>query len=97
MALAEREQCKDFIGVYYCGDWKLMNHFQVETSDLADLRWSSDDTAIVVWDNPIECKLLIYSPTNGLIAKHEPYSDALGFRSVNFSPSGQFLVAGACD
>jgi len=27
MALAERENCKDSIGIYYCGDWKLMNHF----------------------------------------------------------------------
>ena len=27
MALAERDSCKDFVGLYYCGDWKLMNHF----------------------------------------------------------------------
>ena len=54
MALAERNDCKDYVGIYYCGDWKLMNHFQVETIDLADLAWSKDDTAIIVWDNPVE-------------------------------------------
>lgn len=97
MALAERSQCKDYVGVYYCGDWKLMNHFQVETNDLADLMWSADDTAIVIRDNPIDCRLLIYSATQGLIQKHEPYADALGFRNMNFSPNGQFLVSGSCD
>ena len=25
MALAERHSCKDFIGIYYCGDWSLVN------------------------------------------------------------------------
>jgi len=97
MALAERDNCKDFIGIYYCGDWKLMNHFQVETHDLHDLKWSNDDSAIICWDNPTECRLLVYSPTQGLIAKHEPYSAALGYRNANFSPNGSFLVAGACD
>lgn len=54
MALAERENCKDYIGIYYI-DWKLVSHFQVDTTDLADLAWSSDDTVIVCWDNVIEC------------------------------------------
>lgn len=67
MALAERENCKDSIGIYYCGDWKLMNHFQVDTIDLADLMWSHDDTAIVVWDSLIECRILVYSATQGLL------------------------------
>ena len=25
MALAERHSCKDYIGIYYCGDWSLVN------------------------------------------------------------------------
>ena len=74
-----------------------MNHFQTDTVDLADLMWTGDDTAIVVWDSAVECRLLIYSPTQGLLAKHEPYEGALGFRNVTFSPDGQFLIAGACD
>lgn len=49
-----------------------MNHFQVETIDLADLVWAKDDTAIIVWDNPIECRLLVYSATQGLLAQHIP-------------------------
>lgn len=74
-----------------------MNHFQVDTTDLADLVWAKDNTAIIVWDNPIECRLLIYSATQGLIAQHIPYENALGFKSLKLSPNGQFLAAGACD
>lgn len=74
-----------------------MNHFQVETTDLADLTWTRDDTAIIAWDNPIECRLLIYSATQGLLAQHIPYENALGYRSLKLSPSGQFLAAGSYD
>ena len=97
MALAERNEWKDYIGIYYWGDWKLMNHFQVDTLDLADLAWSKDDTAIIVWDNPIEWRILVYSATQGLIAKHIPYENALGFRTIKFSLNGQFMAAGSYD
>jgi hypothetical protein len=63
MALAERRESKDFIGIYYCGDWTLVNYFEVKTYDLQDIAWTKDDTAIVVWDNCLECRLLIYSAT----------------------------------
>lgn len=54
MALAERRDSKDFVGVYHSGDWTLVRHFQTDTVDLADLAWSRDNTAIVVWDSCIE-------------------------------------------
>ena len=54
MALAERRDGKDYIGIYYCGNWSLMHHFQVDTFDLADIAWSKDNTSIIVWDSPIE-------------------------------------------
>lgn len=64
---------------------------------MADLTWSSDDTVVVCWDNAIECRLLIYSATQGLLHKHEPYSDALGVKTGLFSVNGQYFVAGFCD
>lgn len=97
MALAERRECKDYVSIYYCGDWQLMNHFQVDTQDMVDLTWAKDDTMIIVWDTPLENKLLIYSATQGLMLKHEPYQNALGYKNVNFSPCGQFLTAGSYD
>nr|GEW69758.1 hypothetical protein [Tanacetum cinerariifolium] len=35
--------------------------FAVDTLDLADVEWSPDDSAIVIWDSPLEYKVLIYS------------------------------------
>lgn len=97
MALAERNEWKDFVGIYYTEDWKLLNRFQVETIDLADLMWTKDNTAIIVWDNPIEWRLFVYSATQGLVAQHIPYENALGYRSLKFSENGQFLAAASFD
>ena len=29
LALAERKDCKDYVGVYFTTDWKLLNHFSL--------------------------------------------------------------------
>jgi len=97
MALAERRDTKDYMGIYYTEDWKLVNHFQLDSVDLNDLRWAPDDSAIVVWDNCIDYRLMVYCPAQGLIAKHQPYENALGIKSVEFSQNGQFLAVGSYD
>ena len=51
MAIAERRDVKDYIGVYSTNDWKLVDHFSVETFDLADMLWMPNDSAIAVWDS----------------------------------------------
>ena len=97
MTLAERNEWKDFVGIYYTEDWELLNRFQVETIDLADLMWTKDNTAIIVWDNPIEWKFFVYPAIQGLVAQHIPYQNALGYRSLRFSENGQFLAAASFD
>lgn len=97
MALAERKEGKDYIGVYFVGDWSLVSHFVVETFDLEDITWSKEDTSIVIWDNSLECKLLIYSPTGNLISSHEPYQYALGIQNCKWSPNGHYLAVGYND
>jgi hypothetical protein len=40
MALAERREAKDWISIYYTSaDWKLVNTFEVDVFDLADIMW----------------------------------------------------------
>lgn len=34
MALLEKHDCKDTIGIYFCGDWKLLNSIQLDSFDL---------------------------------------------------------------
>jgi hypothetical protein len=72
MALAERRELKDWVSIYYTGnDWKLVNTFEVETFDLNDLIWTKADSAILVWDTPLENKIVVYSAMTGEpLAKH---------------------------
>jgi len=85
MALAERREAKDWVSIYYTGnDWKLVNTFEVDTFDLIDLMWAKEDTSILVYDTPLESKLLIYSAMTGeIVAKHNLSSGpGLGIKQV---------------
>lgn len=81
MAMAERRECRDCLGIYHSGDsYRLIEHFPVDTNDLHSLEWSADGTQVLVWDSPLEYKLLVYSPVSGLMAKFHPYEYQLGLR-----------------
>ena len=96
MLLAERHECKDYIGIYFAGDWQVVNHFLIDCFDLEDAKWAND-TAIVVSDNCIVYQLLIYSPLGQLIARHRPYDNGLGIKCMSISPNGTFLAVGSYD
>ena len=34
--------------------WKVMAEFAVDTIDLTHMEWSSNDSAPVIWDSPLE-------------------------------------------
>jgi WD40 repeat protein len=97
MALAERRETKDYIGIYYTRDWKLVNYIMADSYDLNDLKWSPDNSVILAWDTPLEYKMMVYCPAQGLICKYQPYEYALGIKSVKFCESGQFLAIGSYD
>jgi WD40 repeat protein len=96
MLLAERSECKDYIGIYFTGNWTVVNHFAVDTCDLDDAQWAND-SAIIVSDSCILYQLLIYSPLGQLIARHRPYDNGLGIKSLSLSPNGTFLAVGSYD
>ena len=54
LALLERHDGKDTVGVYSCANWKLVKAFPVETTDAENLLWSPDGRYIAVWDHPME-------------------------------------------
>jgi hypothetical protein len=97
MALAERKDSKDHLGIYYTADWTLVSHFQLDSYDLQDILWTKDNTALVIIDSILESKFYVYSPTGSLIAMHEPYSLSLGIKAWNFSPNGHYLSIGFYD
>ena len=97
MALIERKDNKDYIGVYFIGDFSLLNHFILNTTDAQDVIWSKDNTALITYDSPIECKILIYSPTGNLLMMNEAYTDNMGVISLSLSPNGHYITGGYGD
>ena len=97
MALAERQNGKDFIGIYFIDDFSLVSHFQVATFDLNDLLWTKDATNLIVIDTPLEVKFLIYSPTGNLIMTCEPYLYGLGIEIAKLSYNSHTLGLGFND
>jgi len=88
-ALAERKEAKDIVGIYYAGnDWKMVTQIEVDTFDLQDVKWICGDSAIIVWDTALECKILIYSVATGdLLTKYTPDVVGLGIKSLTISPN----------
>ena len=97
MALAERRDCKDFVSVFDCSQWQLVRHFPVETKDLAGIAWSPDETVLCVWDSCLDYKVLLYSIDGRCVSSYTAYDDALGVKTVKWSPSSQFLAIGSYD
>ena len=99
VALAERKDSKDIVGIYYAGnEWKMVNQILVDTNDLQDLKWSNGDTSILVWDCPFENQILIYSvATAELLTKYQPESIGLGIKTVSVSPDKNLMAAGMFD
>ena len=97
MALAERNEGKDIIGVYYTNKWACIKKFQPETDDLQDVKWSYDNSALLIQDTPTVCRLFIYSPIGELISKIELYQYKLGIKSLEISPNGHYICLGLYD
>lgn len=96
-AVCTRRDCKDYVNLLSCHTWEIMGVFAVDTLDLADVQWSPDDSAIVIWDSPLEYKVLIYSPDGRCLSKYQAYESGLGVKSVSWSPCSQFLAVGSYD
>lgn len=73
MALAERRETKDYIGIYFTKDWKPVNYFPIEMLDLCDLMWSPNSHFIVSWDTCLNYKLIPICPLMGPITCIQPY------------------------
>lgn len=98
MALAERKECKDFIGIYFVKDWKLLNHFSLnEMQDLAGIAWAPNNSFIVSWDNNFHYRLVPICLLNGPLSKFSAYEDAMGIKDVIYSHNSLLVAIGSYD
>lgn len=95
--LIERHNSKDSIGLYFTKDWTAINHFQIETIDLCDLMWAPNGSFIVAWDTCLYYKLIPICPLMGPIKMIEPYTAALGIKTVSYSHNSLLLAVGSFD
>ena len=97
MALAERNEAKDYIGVYFVNKWSCIKKFLAQTEDLQDVKWAYDSSALLLPDAPTLCVLYIYSPIGDLISKIELYQFKMGIKSLDMSPNGHYICLGLYD
>jgi len=97
LAVVERREHRDYIGVYSQEVWELILRFKVDTTDLEDCLWSTDDRVLCCYDNPLEYRFLIYTPRGQKLAQFQAYENALGIKSISFSPKSRFLTVGSYD
>ena len=110
IAIIERREAKDWVSIYHTmGEWKMVNTFEVDTFDAADISWCKEDTSIMVYDSPLDAKILIFSAMTGacltnmnlqnysINAKYGDSSLALGIKSVSLSPNQYYAVASFFD
>ena len=97
MALAERNDAKDLIGIYYTNKWTCIKKFYTQTEDLQDVKWSYDNSVLLIPETPTLCILYIYSPLGDLISKIELYQYKMGIKNLEISPNGHYICLGLYD
>ena len=98
VSVAHRKECKDYIGIYSCkAQWECLKYFAVASSDLEEIAWSPSGESIFVRDSPFEYLLLLYSPKGDLIARYQPYANALGIKCCAWGTDGTSLAVGSFD
>ena len=97
MALAERRNYQDLIGIYFLENWTCIKKFTPQTEDLQDIQWSYDCSSLLIPDTNSVCKLFIYSPLGDLISVIEIYKLKLGIKNLEISPNGHYICLGLFD
>lgn len=99
LALLERHEGKDFITIFKCGDgeFKTLSHFSIDTKNAVDLLWSSNSEYICTWDSLLAYNVLVYRPNGQLVKSYSAYGNALGLKTVSWSPTSSLLALGSYD
>ncbi|TMW64402.1 hypothetical protein Poli38472_013024 [Pythium oligandrum] len=97
LAVLERHECKDSLGLYSCETWELVSHFALESYDCVEVTWAPDSSTLAIRDSHLEYRVLLYANNGTLLARYQAYENALGVKTMAWSSSGQFLAIGSYD
>ncbi|KAK4047517.1 hypothetical protein OIO90_006159 [Microbotryomycetes sp. JL221] len=76
LAILERHNARDHIGIYDCSTWKLVKHFPVGSPsvDSADLHWSPCTRYLAVEEVCTDFVVHIFTPDGRHLNTYEPYA-----------------------
>jgi WD40 repeat protein len=97
MALAERTDQKDSVGLFDPNGWKPIRQFTVASVDLEDLKWSPNSQVLCVIDTVLQYQVLLYSAAGAHLQTFRPYDNALGVKTLGWHPHSHLLCIGSYD
>jgi WD40 repeat protein len=91
MAVLEKYEGKDQVGVYFTGDWTQVKLFPIDTVSAEDLVWTGRGQ-IVVWDGLLACNCLVYSAEGTIVTRIPLEGMTMGVKIAE--NSGEFIALG---
>ena len=97
MALAERTDGKDSVGLFAPDGWQPIRTFRVNSIDLDDLKWAPSGEVLCIIDTVLQYQVLLYTATGEHLQTFRPYENALGVKTIAWHPHGHLLALGSYD
>jgi WD40 repeat protein len=76
MALAERTDGKDSVGIFDPKGWSPVRTFGVASQDLEDLKWAPNRDVLCVIDTVLQYQVLLYTASGEHLQTYRPYENA---------------------
>jgi WD40 repeat protein len=97
-AILTRNGTHDVVSIHQNTTYRISSQFTLPTVDAQGLKWSPCGRWLAVWDSPaVGYRVLVYTADGHLYRTHEKPCEGLGVKTVEWSPSGDFLTIGSYD